>query len=380
MAKHPDVAIIGGGIIGLTCAYFLAKAGLSVEVFDRGDFGKEASWAGAGIIPPGNPAAAATPIDRLRAIGSMRYPGFSEELRELTGIDNGYLRCGGIEFLDAEEAADVLPLWENEGIAFEKLSRGALRSFEPALAEVAGEPYLLPGCGQVRNPRHLQALVVACEKVGVTLRPNLRIETWRRCPDLNNPAIELLSAGTTHQADRYLLTAGAWSELFLNSFGRPAGIHPVRGQIVLLKTPTRIVTRVLMLGKRYLVPRLDGHVLIGSTEEPEAFFEKANTAEAVAELIGLAVRTVPALASAELVKCWSGLRPGSPDGLPFIGRVPGWDNLFVATGHFRAGVQLSVGTAQAITELLTGKPTCVPLEAFAVDRQPHSGSKSAFRS
>ena len=90
-------------------------------------------------------------------------------------------------------------------------------------------------------------------------------------------------------------------------------------------------------------------------------------------------RAVPALASAELVKCWSGLRPGTPDGLPFIGPVPGWDNVFVATGHFRAGVQLSLGTAQAIAERFTGKPTCVPLEAFALDRKP-TATKSAFRS
>ena len=135
-----------------------------------------------------------------------------------------------------------------------------------------------------------------------------------------------------------------------------------------------------MFGKRYLVPRSDGHVLIGSTEEPEADFEKANTAEAVADLLALATRIVPALASAELVKCWSGLRPGTPDGLPYIGPVPGWENVFVATGHFRAGVQLSIGTAQAVTELFAGKPTCVPLEAFAVDRKPNTGGKTAFRS
>ena len=88
----------------------------------------------------------------------------------------------------------------------------------------------------------------------------------------------------------------------------------------------------------------------------------------------------PALASAVLVKCWSGLRPATPDGLPFIGPVPGWDNVFVATGHFRAGVQLSIGTAQAVAELFTGKPTCVPLDAFAVDRKPAAGGKTAFRS
>jgi glycine oxidase len=383
MAKHPDVAIVGGGIIGLSCAYFLARAGLSVEVFDRGDLGKEASWAGAGIIPPGNPHGAATPIDRLRAIGSMRFPGFSDELRELTGIDNGYLRCGAIEFLDdEEEVREVTDLWETEGIAFEKLSRDALRSYEPALADVPGEAYLLPGCAQVRNPRHLRALIAACKKAGVRLHEQKKIHAWV-AHDSDSPrrVTGVCSAHTEYPTGRVLIAAGPWSERLLTEGDQAGpGVHPVRGQIVLLKTPERLFIRVLMFGKRYLVPRADGHVLVGSTEELVPFFEKANTAEAVADLLALATRAVPALASAELVKCWSGLRPATPDGLPFIGPVPGWDNVFVATGHFRAGVQLSIGTGQAITELFTGKPTCVPLEAFAVDRKPAAGGKTAFRS
>lgn len=110
MATHPDVVVIGGGIIGLSSAYFLTKAGLRVEVLDRADLGTEASWAGAGIIPPGNSDRAATPIDKLRAIGSARFPEFSAELRDLSGIDNGYRRCGGIEFLQLEDEY-VQPLW-----------------------------------------------------------------------------------------------------------------------------------------------------------------------------------------------------------------------------------------------------------------------------
>lgn len=373
MAKHPDVAVVGGGIIGLTCAYFLAKAGLSVEVFDRGDLGREASWAGAGIIPPGNPACAATPIDRLRAIGSMCFPGFSAELRELTGIDNGYLRCGGIEFIE-DDPTEILDVWEKEKIAFGRLPPYLLRTFEPGVGNVRGEPYLLPDCAQVRNPWHLRALMAACEKVGVELHPHAQID---QIEGIQRPP--LLHGVRTHHAGRVLLAAGPWSEQLLPPHAH-TDVHPVRGQIVLLKTPERVITRVLMFGKRYLVPRGDGHVLIGSTEEPEAGFEKANTAEAVADLLALATEAVPALKSAELVKCWSGLRPGTPDGLPFIGPVPGWDNVFVATGHFRAGVQLSIGTAQAVTELFTGKPTCVPLEAFAVDRTPHAGGTAAFRS
>src|SRR5207249_3678025 len=123
--------------------------------------------------------------------------------------------------------------------------------------------------------------------------------------------------------------------------------------------------------------RADGRVLVGSTEEPEAGFEKANTPDAVAKLRELARRAVPVLADAEVEKCWAGLRPGSPDGLPFIGAVPGWENVFVAAGHFRAGVQLSIGTAQLVADLLTGRPPCVPAEAFRLDREPRGGARPA---
>lgn len=380
MARHPDVAIIGGGVIGLTCAYFLAKEGLSISVFDRGEFGKEASWAGAGIIPPGNPLAARTPIDRLRAIGSMCFPGLSEELRELTGFDNGYLRCGGIEFLD-DEVREVLDLWSEEGIAFEKLPLATLSNYEPAVEDAPGEPYLLPDCGQVRNPRHLQALLAACGRRGVGLHPHSMVEVIFSEPMNPKWGICRVHGHGKVDAGRILVAAGPWTDLLITPDNhRGHGIHPVRGQIVLLKAPMRVISRVLMHGKRYLVPRMDGRILIGSTEEPEALFEKANTAEAVTDLLTFATRMVPALSSAELERCWSGLRPATPDGLPFIGPVPGWDNVFVATGHFRAGVQLSIGTAQAITEQFTGKATCVPIEAFAVDRKPVMGARAAFRS
>jgi glycine oxidase len=178
-------------------------------------------------------------------------------------------------------------------------------------------------------------------------------------------------------AGGYLLAAGPWSEGLLAALGHRPHIHPVRGQIALLRGQGP--SRVLMCGKRYLVPRGDGLTLVGSTEEPEAGFDKHTTAGAIAALHVLAGTVVPPLAGATLEASWAGLRPGSPDGLPFIGPVPGWDNVFVAAGHFRAGVQLSIGTAQAVAELLTGKPTCVPLGAFALDRLPVP-ARSAFRS
>src|SRR5437773_11939939 len=133
MTAHPDMLIAGGGVIGLTTAYVLAREGLSVTIVEQGEPGQEASWAGAGILPPGNPKHARTPFDQLRAHSVSLFPSLSAELRERTGIDNGYLRCGGLEVVNAsEETADQE--WRGEGIAFELLRAPALTQLEPALA------------------------------------------------------------------------------------------------------------------------------------------------------------------------------------------------------------------------------------------------------
>jgi glycine oxidase len=179
-----------------------------------------------------------------------------------------------------------------------------------------------------------------------------------------------------------LIATGAWAKELLTGPNRvpPPPVFPVRGQIVLFRPPTPVLTRVLMFGKRYLVPRADGRVLVGSTEEPEAGFENATTPEAVRELTDFARSVVPALRDAPVEKCWAGLRPGSPDRMPFIGPVPGYGNVFAAVGHFRAGVQLSIGTAEMVRDLITGKTPAVPVEAFRLDRTPDLTARPAFRS
>lgn len=378
MSKHPDVVVVGGGIIGLSVAYHLANDGATVTVLDRGDLGAEASWAGAGIIPPGNPDRAATPIDKLRAIGSAAFAAFSAELRERTGIDNGYRRCGGIEFLQPEDEG-IQDLWKAEGIDFRWLSHEGVARLEPIWFRPPGRAFLLPDTAQVRNPWHMRAMIAACRQLGVNLRPHTPVAGWER--GMGRVVGVRLGNGETMTGGRFLLAAGAWSEAFLEPLGHAPHLHPVRGQIVLFKHPRAdVLGRVLTLGKEYLVPRGDGRILVGSTEEPEAKFEKGNTVEGVTKLRELAVRVIPPLEQAEVEKCWSGLRPGSPDGLPFLGGVPGWANVFVAAGHFRAGVQLSLGTGRAMAELMTGKEPCVPLDAFRLDRTPGAGARPMFRS
>lgn len=374
---HPDLLIIGGGIIGLTTAYLAAKTGLTVEVCDRADLGREASWAGAGILPPGNSTHAATPYDKLRAMGSEGMPAFAVELRERTGIDNGYLRCGGIEFLQPEDRY-ALELWDAERIRYEALDREQLRELEPEILNVPGDAFLLPDCAQVRNPWHMRALLAACEQVGVRLKPYTPAVGWV-FDDSRVVGVTFVDGSVRH-AGRYLLAAGAWSESLLKPLGHSPGVHPVQGQMLPFQPAAPVISRVLMVGKEYLVPRADGLVLAGSTEEPEVGFAKQTTLNGFRKLQEFATTLVPELKRAELLKSWAGLRPGTVDGWPHLGIVPGTENVLVAAGHFRSGVQLSLGSAQVMVELLTGKTPSVPLENFRLDRTPVIGKASVFRS
>jgi glycine oxidase len=375
MSTHSDILIIGGGVIGLTTAYYLARAGARVSVVDQGDLGRQASWAGAGIIPPGNPHQARCPFDRLRAHSCTLYPILSQELREQTGIDNGYVVCGGLELAaPGEEAPDEE--WRSEGLAFRTVEGIELRRLAPGLAASVTQAFYLPDMAQVRNPRHLQALMAACKLLGAELRPGWQVRT------LNTRACHVQGADTPQGmlvADRFLVAAGAWSDQLLQDVGWRPGIRPVRGQIALLDTKEPGIRPILLAGKRYLVPRTDGRVLVGSTEE-DAGFDACPTVGGVAGLLEFAVSLVPALANAPLERCWAGLRPGSPDGMPFLGKVPGYDNLYVAAGHFRAGLQLSPATGKALSDLLLDHQPFMPLEPFRLDRAAGLPAQTAFLS
>jgi glycine oxidase len=314
----------------------------------------------------------------LRATSSRMFPDLTKELLELTGIDNGYRVCGGVEILPTEIEIETIATWYREGVAFRVFKHPASARNEPLLRVTGDNVYELPGMAQVRNPWHLRALIEACSRWKIRLVPQTPIRHLEH--HANAITGVCLQSGELKTAGKYVIAAGAWSELLLKPLGIATGIHPVRGQIVLLKSAAPLIRRIVLVGKNYLVPREDGHVLIGATEEPEAGFAKQNTARAVANLIEFGTSLVPELAQAELVKCWAGLRPGSLDNLPSLGAAANYRNLYVASGHFRAGVQLSPATAQVMTELIMGRTPSIPLDDFQPGRQAGPPFRTAFRS
>jgi len=220
---------------------------------------------------------------------------------------------------------------------------------------------------QVRNPRHVKALIAACTARGVTLRPGVPVHSFLQEGE-RITGIE--TSDGQGRAGEYVIASGAWSARLLSAAGCLAPVRPVRGQIVLLNALPLLFRHVINVGPRYLVPRPDGRILVGATEE-EAGFEKRNTPAGVRGLLDFAISVVPALERATFERAWSGLRPGSADGLPYLGRVPGKKNLSVAAGHFRQGLHLSPITGLLLSQVVLNESTALPMQPYAPDR--HGG-------
>jgi glycine oxidase len=363
---HAEYVIVGGGVIGLSLAWELAGQGAEVLVLDKQQVGREASWAGAGMLPPGNLDRARSPFDRLRALSARLWPRWTESLRELTGIDNGYVNSGGLTVsLGEESCAESRREWSAEGVALSDLTAEELRLREPALSPEVTAGFLLPEMAQVRNPRHLHALKSACVRGGVTI---LEGEPAGEIVRSESRIVSLRTVEHTISGDRFCFCTGAWTPALTAQLGCHVSIKPIRGQIVLLNTGVPVLRHIVEVGDRYLVPRPDGRLLVGSTME-ESGFEKQTTVEGIAGLLDFATRLVPQLAAASIEKTWAGLRPMSATGLPFLGPLPEYDNAYVAAGHFRSGLQTSPGTAVVMRELLLDQTPSIDLAPFSPLRQ-----------
>ena len=253
----------------------------------------------------------------------------------------------------------------SESIDIRRLDGACLAELEPALAAGTVQlAYHLPDKAQLRNPRHLKALLAACTARGVDVMPGVAAEDFRVRSGRVEAVETNLGAMAAHQV---CLTSGCWSGALTRRLGWSLGVKPIRGQMVLLANHRPVLKQIIGLGKQYIVARPDGRVLAGSTED-DVGFDDRTTAAGVTGLLQLALSLVPALSEARVERTWAGLRPASADGLPYLGRLPDLDNVWVATGHFRGGLQQSPATAVVMRQAICGQPTDVELQALRPDR------------
>ena len=266
--KPADVVVVGGGVIGLSVAWCLAREGVKATVLDRAELGRGASWAGAGMIPPHAERLRANPMLDLRSWSAMLYPEWSRILRDETGIDNGYRRDGGVDVAATPEEEDELKTsagrWRLERVVYERLAPGDFGRVEPALNPGLRVAYFLPDRAQIRNPRHLKALAKSLGTRGVLLRPGSAVLGFESKSGIVSAVV---TEGGPISCGLVVVAAGAWSAGVLASLGVRVATPPLKGQIVLLKGERPLLRRIVEHGKNYLVPRDDGRILVGATEE-----------------------------------------------------------------------------------------------------------------
>lgn len=342
---HSDFLIIGAGVVGLSTALELAGRGARVTVLDKGGAGQESTWAGAGILSPLLPWQYPEAITALAEYSRALYPAWCESLHNDSGVDPELRQTGMLVLppFDATAAGE----WCDR-----HAWRWALRPSEAFLPHWPGRELLwLPDVHQARNPRLVKALRGAALARGIRLLEQTQVSSLVA---EGGRVQRVMARGESHSADAFVVAGGAWTGWIPGLESLRARIFPVRGQILLFKLPAGRLSSVIYQDGQYLVPRLDGHVLAGSTLEPVGF-DKATTAAARKGILDFVREVLPEVGEADLVMQWSGLRPGSPDNLPCIGRHPDFSNLYLNGGHFRYGVTMAPGSAKLLASLIAGE-------------------------
>lgn len=358
-----DVTIVGGGIIGCTLAWELAGRGLRVELLERRQLAREASWASAGIISPPSPRYGTKREIALRSY--RRYPALIDAVEDATGIDVGYVRTGELELGTEDRRAafrDALAWQRENGMQVEWLDSAAdIRAREPALEGEETCGIFATEAGSVVLARLTTALARAAALRGAIVRehtPVLGFSTTR------GRVVGLRTFDGERPIGSVVIAAGAWSRTLGDALDMSIPTVPVRGQMLAIADPPIPLRGVVAAGGIYLVPRADGTVAVGATEEHEAGFNTSVTPAGVAWLAERIESVAPSLNRGKLAATWAGLRPGTDDGDAIIGRVPHLDNAWVATGHFRSGALLAPATAEALADAIVDGTTDAALAAF----------------
>jgi len=359
------ILIIGAGIIGMLSARLLAKAGCDVTIIEQGYAGKESSWAGGGIISPLYPWRYNDAVTKLALWGQKHYPQLLNDIKTETDIDPEYTQSG-LLYLDIEDELDKASAWaKHYGYTLEELQGNKLNAIEPALNPSNSQGWFTASIGQVRNPR----LVRAGKKM-LELQDNINLQQNTRMTDLlfkNNQLIGIQTERGKFYADQVVIAGGAWSAKLLDGIIDVPRIAPVKGQMIVFKAPENLVKRIVLSKGRYVIPRLDGRVVLGSTLEFKDF-DKTTNEQTLQELKQEAIRIIPELADYPVEKQWAGLRPGSIDGIPYIGEHPQVKNLFINAGHFRNGIVIGYASCELLKNIILQEQPIIPPTPYQLNQ------------
>jgi glycine oxidase len=366
-----DVAIVGAGLIGLALAAELAERGAAVTVYDAGEPGRGASWAGAGMLAPFSEDDGGTHDPALHALcvaSLARYEPFVAHLRERSGVDPKLERTGTLHAASEPERLARLVAQAHRaraaGVAVTTLDRAAALAAEPLLGARTLGAIRFADEGRVDNRRLGRALLATCERLGVAIEreaAGIALEANAR------RALGVRTSRGYRAAGTVVNACGAWAgELAGVPAAHRVAVQPVAGEMLALAMPAGAMTSTVWVPGAYLVPRSDGRLLVGATVERRGFDVRV-TAAGVRGLLDAALGAAPALGAFAVSETWAGLRPGSHDGRPYLG-VTSLEGYVVAAGHYRNGILLAPITAAAVAAVVCGEAPPLDLAPFAPER------------
>ncbi|WPE18612.1 NAD(P)/FAD-dependent oxidoreductase [Candidatus Thioglobus autotrophicus] len=324
-----DCLIIGGGVIGMMSARALVLSGAKVTLLDQGVCGQESSWAGGGIISPLYPWKYDDLTNELSLASQAVYEQLCAQILEDTGLDPEYLKSG-LLMMD-EYDSNVASAWlMRYGLDYQTHEKGGL----------------FTNIAQVRNPRLIKALKADILSKGVKIVENTQVESLLLSHD------KVRGVNTSQQAylsDHVVVCSGAWSSQWLDL---KEEIFPMKGQMIVLKSKPGVVEHIMLDQGRYIIPRQDGRILVGSTMQ-NVGFDRTTDPQTQQSLQTFAVQRFPDLKRAAIEHHWSGFRPASKSGKVMLGRHAEFDNVYLNTGHFRNGLNMAPESAKRITQLIT---------------------------
>ncbi|HLZ57868.1 MAG TPA: glycine oxidase ThiO [Ktedonosporobacter sp.] len=369
MRHTTDVVIIGGGVVGCTIAYHLRKKGVEVIVMEREEIAAESSSAAAGLLSPlGRLLVPGAGTELLLASWS-RYDELLPALEEASGVHVEYQQHGSLRTATSEQEEAQLRqqmvFWASLGIEVVWLTGDEARQREPLLGPEVVAAVHAPKEGSIKAPALTRAYAGAARYLGALIYEQTEVA------GIQSTGSRITGVQTVQDdtiiCNHLVIAAGAWSARCSDWLGFSLPVSPMRGQILSLRQPAQPMRHILFDGNIYLIPKFDNTIYAGATVE-RVGFDKQITAGGVAWLLSSTLALAPALANTSIANIWAGLRPGSPDDQPILGKAPGWENVTLATGHGGAGFELSAITGQTIAELVSSGQTPELIRPFGLER------------
>ncbi|MBM7604048.1 glycine oxidase [Metabacillus crassostreae] len=360
-----DVGIIGGGIIGQSIAYQLAKENISVVVLEGNKVGAGATSAAAGMLGANSELESNDAFFQFAKESQQQYKALSDELTNLSQINIQHVDKGMYKLAFTEIEADELKAAYKEHHSLEWHSKQQVLAMEPNLSqEIVGGLYI-PEDGHV-SPKHVcAAFSKSASLLGAVIVENSPVHSIKK---IGVEEYILSTTQSTYNCSHIVIANGVWSDYFFKKLALEIKIKPVKGECLAVSSENISLEKTIFYDHCYIVPKGDGRLVVGATMV-ENDWSTTPTLGGIQSLIEKTTPILPTIKSAKLLETWAGLRPQTDDGKPYIGQHPNGENIYFATGHYRNGILLAPKTGTLVRDLILKRKLNEDyVEAFSITR------------